>query len=42
MRRQVAVADWFLDPAQRGNPWTRIDRRRADALAWTSGNLVTR
>lgn len=37
----MPVADWFLDAAQRGNPGTNIDRRHADGLAWTSGNLVT-
>lgn len=37
----VSVADWFLSPEQRGNPATGIDRRHAEGLAWTSGNLVT-
>ena len=33
--------DWFLTPAERGNPATEIDRRRGDGLAWTTGNCVT-
>nr|WP_179483342.1 phospholipase D-like domain-containing protein [Allobranchiibius huperziae] len=34
------VAEWFLSPSERGNPATRLDRRHADGLAWTSGNEV--
>ena len=34
------VTDWFLSPAERGNPATRVDRRHRDGLAWTSGNEV--
>ena len=33
-------ADWFLDATERGNPWTRLDSRHPDRLAWTSGNRV--
>ncbi len=34
------VADWFLSTPERGNPATRVDRRHADGIAWTSGNAV--
>jgi phosphatidylserine/phosphatidylglycerophosphate/cardiolipin synthase-like enzyme len=34
------VSDWFLDPGERGNPATDLDRRRGDGRAWTEGNLV--
>jgi phosphatidylserine/phosphatidylglycerophosphate/cardiolipin synthase-like enzyme len=34
------LADWFLTAAERGNPATRLDRRRGDGLAWSAGNLV--
>jgi len=34
------IDDWFLDPEERGNPATSIDRRRGDGRAWTEGNLV--
>ncbi|MFP5351077.1 MAG: phospholipase D family protein [Actinomycetota bacterium] len=34
------AANWFLTPAERGNPWTDIDSSKADAIAWTLGNLV--
>ena len=39
----VAVADveaWFLTGDERGNPYTGVDRRNPDGLAWTSGNEV--
>jgi phosphatidylserine/phosphatidylglycerophosphate/cardiolipin synthase-like enzyme len=36
----VPPADWFLDATERGNPWTRLDSRHPDRLAWTSGNQV--
>jgi phosphatidylserine/phosphatidylglycerophosphate/cardiolipin synthase-like enzyme len=36
----VPPADWFLDATERGNPWTYLDSRHADRLAWTSGNRV--
>ncbi len=32
--------DWFLRPSERGNPATRIDSRRPDGLAWSTGNEV--
>jgi phosphatidylserine/phosphatidylglycerophosphate/cardiolipin synthase-like enzyme len=32
---------WFLTPAERGNPDTRIDSRRADGRAYTEGNEAT-
>ena len=31
---------WFLDPSERGNASTAIDRRRGDGLAWSVGNRV--
>src|SRR5436190_12101180 len=34
------VDDWFLTTDQRGNPSTRIDLRRGDGTAWTTGNRV--
>jgi hypothetical protein len=35
-----APLHWFLTPEQRGNPDTDLDRRRSEAVAWTSGNHV--
>jgi phosphatidylserine/phosphatidylglycerophosphate/cardiolipin synthase-like enzyme len=35
------LADWFLTPAERGNPDTELDRRHGDGQAWTAGNEVT-
>jgi phosphatidylserine/phosphatidylglycerophosphate/cardiolipin synthase-like enzyme len=32
--------EWFLTPAERGNPATCLDTRRGDGLAWSSGNQV--
>lgn len=37
----MAVSDWFLSAAERGNPATATDRRHTDGLAWTAGNKVT-
>src|SRR3954465_3046758 len=37
----LALDDWFLSHAERGNPATLIDRARGDAEAWTEGNHVT-
>jgi phosphatidylserine/phosphatidylglycerophosphate/cardiolipin synthase-like enzyme len=34
------VDDWFLTADHRGNPSTRIDARRGDGTAWTTGNRV--
>ena len=34
------VQEWFLTPDERGNPATRLDRRRGDGLAWSTGNDV--
>jgi phosphatidylserine/phosphatidylglycerophosphate/cardiolipin synthase-like enzyme len=31
---------WFLTSAERGNDFTALDRRRADGLAWSTGNGV--
>src|SRR6478736_5063137 len=36
----MALEDWLLPAAGRGNPRTSIDRRHADGLAWTRGNPV--
>jgi phosphatidylserine/phosphatidylglycerophosphate/cardiolipin synthase-like enzyme len=33
-------ADWLLTPAERGNPATRLDARRAGGTAWSTGNEV--
>ncbi|MFD9218158.1 phosphatidylserine/phosphatidylglycerophosphate/cardiolipin synthase family protein [Streptomyces sp. NPDC059544] len=33
-------ADWLLTAAERGNPATRLDRRRPDGAAWSDGNDV--
>ncbi|MCX5175660.1 phospholipase D family protein [Streptomyces virginiae] len=33
-------ADWLLEPGERGNPATRLDRRRPDGAAWSRGNHV--
>ncbi|MEN3308404.1 MAG: hypothetical protein V7603_4606 [Micromonosporaceae bacterium] len=41
MRSAVVVdTDWFLEPDERGNPYTGIDRRHPDGKAWTAGNQV--
>jgi phosphatidylserine/phosphatidylglycerophosphate/cardiolipin synthase-like enzyme len=37
----AAAQRWFLAADERGNPSSRIDRRRGDGLAWTDGNIVT-
>ena len=37
----MQLADWFLTPAERGNPDTELDRGHPDGLAWTSGNQIT-
>ena len=34
------VALWFLTPAERGNPHTRIDADHDEGEAWTVGNRV--
>ena len=31
---------WFLTSSERGNDFTELDRRRADGLAWSTGNKV--
>jgi phosphatidylserine/phosphatidylglycerophosphate/cardiolipin synthase-like enzyme len=36
----MQLGDWFLSAADRGNPATRLDTRRGDGLAWSTGNLV--
>jgi phosphatidylserine/phosphatidylglycerophosphate/cardiolipin synthase-like enzyme len=37
----VAIDDWFLSPAERGNPAARLDRRHAGGAAWSTGNVAT-
>jgi phosphatidylserine/phosphatidylglycerophosphate/cardiolipin synthase-like enzyme len=34
----MQLDDWFLTPAERGNPSTTIDWRHHDRRAWTEGN----
>src|ERR1700730_2605603 len=36
----ATLEGWFLSPAERGNEFTKLDRRRPDGLAWSSGNKV--
>ncbi|MYS22174.1 Phosphatidylserine/phosphatidylglycerophosphate/cardiolipin synthase [Streptomyces sp. DvalAA-14] len=36
----MGPADWLLTPGERGNPATRLNTRRADGLAWSTGNEV--
>jgi phosphatidylserine/phosphatidylglycerophosphate/cardiolipin synthase-like enzyme len=36
----MRIEDWFLRASERGNPATRIDSRRPDGLAWSTGNEV--
>ncbi len=40
MTGDTAIEHWFLPAAERGNRHTRIDERRGDGLAWTTGNRV--
>jgi phosphatidylserine/phosphatidylglycerophosphate/cardiolipin synthase-like enzyme len=44
VRADAAPADglesWFLTSAERGNDFSALDRRRADGLAWSTGNSV--
>jgi hypothetical protein len=37
----VREDEWFLTAAERGSPATRLDDRRGDGLAWSTGNDVT-
>ncbi|MBM9503107.1 phospholipase D family protein [Actinacidiphila acididurans] len=34
------LGKWLLTPGERGNPATRLDERRGDGLAWSTGNEV--
>jgi phosphatidylserine/phosphatidylglycerophosphate/cardiolipin synthase-like enzyme len=34
------MESWFLTSSERGNEFTGLDRRRADGLAWSTGNRV--
>ena len=36
----MTITDWFLTPSQRRNPATRLDDRRGDGSAYSSGNLA--
>ena len=36
----MGLAEWYLSPAERGNPATRLDSRHSPATGWTEGNLV--
>jgi phosphatidylserine/phosphatidylglycerophosphate/cardiolipin synthase-like enzyme len=36
----VTATDWFLQPTERGNDATILDRRHPSGQAWTSGNDV--
>jgi phosphatidylserine/phosphatidylglycerophosphate/cardiolipin synthase-like enzyme len=36
----VRLDEWFLTPAERANPATRLDSRHRDGLAWSAGNDV--
>lgn len=36
----MALADWFLTPAERENPHASIDAVRGNATGWTAGNDV--
>lgn len=37
----MEVQRWFLSATERGNPWTRLDRRHPGEQAWSVGNAVT-
>ncbi|THA31237.1 phospholipase D-like domain-containing protein [Streptomyces sp. A1547] len=34
----MSHSDWLLDPGERGNPATRLEKRRADGVACSEGN----
>jgi phosphatidylserine/phosphatidylglycerophosphate/cardiolipin synthase-like enzyme len=36
----VELTDWLLAPGERGNPATRLNHRRPDGAAWSTGNEV--
>jgi phosphatidylserine/phosphatidylglycerophosphate/cardiolipin synthase-like enzyme len=36
----ATLEGWFLTSAERGNDFSALDRRRADGLAWSTGNRV--
>ncbi|MBT2493962.1 phospholipase [Streptomyces sp. ISL-96] len=36
----MELTDWLLTSRERGNPATRLDRRRPDHVAWSYGNHV--
>jgi phosphatidylserine/phosphatidylglycerophosphate/cardiolipin synthase-like enzyme len=35
------IERWFLSAAERGNPWTWLDRRHPGNQSWSEGNQVT-
>lgn len=37
----MRLEPWFLTADERGNPWTTLDSRHSDGLAWSAGNEVT-
>ena len=39
MSEDAAISNWFLTPAERGNPWSKISSRR-DRNGWSTGNEV--
>jgi phosphatidylserine/phosphatidylglycerophosphate/cardiolipin synthase-like enzyme len=39
-RESAVLEGWFLSAAERGNDFTKLDRRRPDGLAWSTGNKV--
>ncbi|MDX6312733.1 MAG: hypothetical protein QOF44_2197, partial [Streptomyces sp.] len=36
----MELTDWLLAPGERGNPSTRLDRRRPGGVSWSTGNKV--
>ncbi len=36
----MGAFEWFLTPAERGNPATILDRRHSDGGSWSTGNAV--
>lgn len=36
----LASGRWFLSAAERGNPFTALDRRHPEGVAWSTGNSV--
>ncbi len=36
----MPIADWFLTPDERGNPFTELDAGKPPGTAWSTGNAV--